>query len=205
MVADDVLVRKAQSGDRAAYGELVRRHQDRVYNMALKMLNSPEDARDACQDTFIRGFRSLGGYDFRAAYTTWLYRIATNVCLDQLRRRGKEQQRTCPLGTREGLEIESGDQSPGPEELCVERERLKNLRRAVGGLPEGYRMALVLHHYQELSYREVAEIMELPEKTVATRIHRAKKMLREQLLGGEIGAVQNGRGEIKPLSGRRVQ
>lgn len=194
MVADELLVSKAQTGDLAAYGELIRRHQDRVYNMALKILNSPEDARDASQDIFIRVFKSLSSFDFRASYSTWLYRVATNVCLDMLRKRNKELHHTLLPGEQKAFEIHSRDDSPGPEEVCIERERLKDLRKAVNGLPEEHRVALVLHQYQGLSYKEVAEVLELPENTVATRIHRAKKMLREVLLGGEAGAVRKGTG-----------
>ena len=194
MVADELLVSKAQTGDLAAYGELISRHQDRVYNMALKILNSPEDARDASQDIFIRVFKSLSSFDFRSSYTTWLYRVATNVCLDMLRKKNKELHQTLPLGEQKAFEIHLKDVSPGPEETCIEREKLKDLRKAINDLPEEHRVALVLHHYQGLSYKEVAEVLEIPENTVATRIHRAKKMLREVLLGGEAGAVRKGTG-----------
>lgn len=89
MIADEILVKKAQNGDRAAYGELVYRYQDRIYGLAVRMLGV-QDARDASQDIFIRAFRSLPGFDFRSAFATWLYRLATNACLDFLRRRGRE-------------------------------------------------------------------------------------------------------------------
>ena len=97
MAADEILVKRAQGGDLAAYGELVGRCQDRVYGLAARLLTTTEDARDAAQEIFIRAFRSLPGFDFRADFATWLYRVATNVCLDQLTRRRREALRYLPL------------------------------------------------------------------------------------------------------------
>ena len=202
MVVDELLIKKAQTGDLAAYGELIRRHQDRVYNMAFKMLNSPEDAKDASQDVFVRVFKSLSSYDFRASYTTWLYRVATNVCLDMLRKRSKELQRNLPFGEEKVSEKHMRDDRPSPEEVYIEREKLKDLRKAVSDLPEDYRMALILHHYQGLGYKEVAEVLKLPENTVATRIYRAKKMLKMKLLGGEAGAMPKSSGNDQQISSR---
>jgi len=203
VVADEILVKKAQGGDTAAYGELVRRYQDRIYGLALKMF-SREDAGDAAQETFVRAFRALSGFNYQASFATWLYRIATNVCLDQLRRRGRERQRLLPLETGDDEGARLRDNSPGPEERLLDRERAGALKQAVRELPDGYRTALALHHYQGLSYSQVAAAMGLPEKTVATRIHRAKKMLREKLLGGEDGALPEGKKEAGRVPGRRM-
>lgn len=204
MIADDILVKKTQGGDTVAYGELVSRYQDRVYGLALRMLTAPDDARDASQEIFVRVFKSLPGFDFRSSFSTWLYRVATNVCLDMLRRRGKEQKHQLPLEQENNSRNNLWDHKPGPEEIFLEREKIKNLRQAVEGLPEGYRMALVLHHYQGLSYKQVAGAMGLSEKTVATRIHRAKKMLKEVLFGGEDGALPESGKNVNPVSGRRM-
>lgn len=189
MAADEILVKRAQGGDMAAYGELVGRYQDRVYGLSARLLNATEDARDAAQEIFIRVFRALPGFDLRADFATWLYRVATNTCLDMLRRRRRERLRL-PPDDEPGRQDRLRDDRAGPEEALLDKERLQELRRAVADLPEGYRAALVLHHYQRLRYRQVAEILGLPEKTVATRIHRAKLMLKHRLLsGGESGAL----------------
>ena len=205
MVADEILVKKAQGGDTSAYGELVCRYQDRVYGLAMRVLASPEDARDACQETFIKTFRALPGFNFRAAFATWLYRVAYNTCMDLQRKRGRERSRSVSM---EGDEITRcaglRDDALGPEEVCLDGERLGDLRRAVAELPEEYRLALVLHHYQELSYRQVAEVTGLAEKTVATRIHRAKNMLRKRLLGGEDHALPESAQNNNRVPGRRM-
>ncbi len=190
MATDEILVKRAQGGDLAAYGELAARCQDRVYGLAARLLTTTEDARDAAQEIFIRVFRALPGFDLRADFATWLYRIATNVCLDMLRRRRRERLHNLQLGSGPGRGNIFGDDRAGPEDVLLEKERLQELRRAVADLPADYRVALVLHHYQQMSYRQVAACLGLTEKTVATRIHRAKLMLRQRLLpGGDNGAL----------------
>lgn len=204
MVADEILVNKALEGDSAAYGELVSRYQDRIYGLACKMLTAPEDARDAAQEIFIRVYKSLPGFDWRSSFATWLYRIATNVCLDFLRRRSRDQKRNLPLEEGRIKQDSFRDNTPGPEETFLEKEKAKMLRQAVDALPDGYRVVLVLHHYQGLSYRQVAQAVSLTEKTVATRIHRAKKLLREKLYGGEGGALSESNKNANKVSGRRM-
>jgi len=204
MVADDILVKMAQSGDQTAYGELVRRYQDLIFSLTGRMLSSPEDARDASQETFIKVYKALPGFDFRASFTTWLYKVATNVCLDLLRKQSREQQRRLSLGEVNIQEGSFKDNRPGPEDLLLERERIQELKQAVQALPEGYRLALILHHYQGLSYQQIARILELPEKTVATRIHRAKKKLKDGLRGGEGDAVLESKDQAKPVPGWRM-
>ncbi|OPX87691.1 MAG: ECF RNA polymerase sigma factor SigW [Pelotomaculum sp. PtaB.Bin104] len=204
MTADEILVKKVQNCDLTAYGELVQRYQDRVYSLAVRMLNTPEDARDASQEIFIKVYKSLPGFDFRASFATWLYRVSANVCLDFLRRRGKEQKRSEPLRENRIRADCLADNSQGPEEALLEKESIRELRQAVDTLPDSYRIALVLHHYQELSYKQVAEVMDLPEKTVATRIHRAKMMLKEILLGGEGSELPENKKSIKQIPGRRI-
>jgi RNA polymerase sigma-70 factor (ECF subfamily) len=190
MATDEVLVKRVQGGELAAYGDLVERYQDRVYGLATRLLATTEDARDAAQEIFLRVFRALPGFDLRADFATWLYRIATNVCLDMLRRRRRERLHNLQLGSDPDRDDLLRDDRAGPEEVWLVKERLRELRRAVMDLPDDYRVALVLHHYQQMSYRQVAACLGLPEKTVATRIHRAKLMLRQRLLpGGESDAL----------------
>lgn len=204
MVADEILLKRAQDGDKAAYGELVRRYQDKVYGLAVRMLDTPEDARDASQEAFVKAYRALPDFDFRSGFATWLYRIATNTCLDLLRRRNRERCRSVPIEAGANGADNLRDSSPGPEETWLEQEKVRSLRRAVRELPENYRLVLVLHHYQGLGYRQVAEVTGLSEKTVGTRIHRAKKMLKERLLGGAGDALSDGKKNVSRISERRM-
>jgi RNA polymerase sigma-70 factor (ECF subfamily) len=189
---DEELVKEAQKGDLAAYSELVSRHQHRVYNLAARMLGNPEDAGDAAQEILIKAFRSLTGYNYRASFTTWLYRVAVTVCLDLLHQRTRRREDLTDTGPPESRQTPVHllrDTRPGPEETYLEKERALAVRKAVAALPTDYRIALVLQHYQGLSYKEVSAILNLPEKTVATRLHRARLMLKERLLGGDVDAM----------------
>ena len=183
MATEEILIAKSKQGDLAAYGQLVERHQNMVYNLALKLLGSPEDAKDAAQEIFIKAYRSLPGFQGEAGFSTWLYRVASNKCLDFLRKKNRERERNYSL--EEGFSQEAVSSQYEPEKAFLLKERQERLKKAVTELPETYRLVLVLHHYQGLSYREVAGIMGLPEKTVATRLHRAKQLLRNKLLGGD--------------------
>jgi RNA polymerase sigma-70 factor (ECF subfamily) len=184
MATDEILVKRAQGGELAAYEDLVERYQDRVYGLAARLLAAPEDARDAAQEIFVRVFRALPGFDLRADFATWLYRIATNVCLDALRRRRRERLHNLQAGSDSDREHLLRDDRAGPEDVWLGKERLLELQRAVIDLPDDYRVALVLHHYQQMSYRQVADCLGLTEKAVATRIHRAKLLLKQKLLPG---------------------
>ena len=188
MSTEEILIAKSKQGDLAAYGQLVERYQNRVYNLALKLIGSSEDAKDTVQEIFIKAYRALPGFQGEAGFSTWLYRVASNKCLDFLRKKNRER--------KHNYSFEEGDFSQeavnsqyGPEEAFLLKEKQERLKKAVTELPETYRLVLVLHHYQGFSYREVAGITGLPEKTVATRLHRAKKLLREKLLGADVGEL----------------
>jgi RNA polymerase sigma-70 factor (ECF subfamily) len=202
--ADDLLVKKAQTGDKTAFGELVRRYQDQVFGLTSRMLDSPEDARDAAQEIFIKLFRFLPGFDFRSSFTTWLYKVATNFCLDLLRKQSRDRQHRSAWGDSNLIDINLPDIRPGPEEQVLAGERIRELKQAIRDLPEDYRAALILHHYQGLSYQQIAGVLDLSEKTVATRIHRAKNKLRERMRGGAGDAVPESKEKPEPVSGWRM-
>lgn len=188
---DELLIYKTRQGDTASFGILVDRYQQGVFNLALRMVGHPEDARDITQEAFIRAYRSLTNFRYEAGFKTWLYRIASNACLDHLRRRSRQsawKAEIPPEAGGDGLENIPAD-CPGPEETLIRREREAAVKRALDSLPESYRLPLVMQHYQKMSYREIAAALDLPEKTVATRLYRAKMQLRELLTGGESGEV----------------
>lgn len=193
-VADEILIEKVRRGEKGAFGVLVERYQHKVYNTALKILGAPEDARDATQETFIRAYRKINDFKGEARFSTWLYKMAANCCLDMLRAGKKERSNLSLDDSRFTREMLVDSQS-GPEDLAAEHEDRDTIRRAVANLPDHYRLALVLHHYQGLSYKEVASVLGISINTVATHIARAKQSLREELLGGEQRAVRKGKGK----------
>ncbi len=202
MVTDELLVHRAKSGDLKAYEILIRRYQHKVYDLAAKMVRNREDARDLAQDTFIRVYQNLPRFRGDSSFGTWVYRVASNKCLDYLRKKKVEGERVV-LSTFEN-DVHFSDSRDSPEESAIREDENRRLRDALDSLPKAYRIAIILQHYQQLSYKEIAEVLELPVKTVATRIYRAKIILREKLTGGEAGAVQAGKGKPGQLPGKGI-
>jgi RNA polymerase sigma-70 factor (ECF subfamily) len=147
------------------------------------MVPDPEDARDLAQEAFVRAFRNLAQYDQDRKFSSWLFRIANNLCIDHYRRRKLD---TVPLVRQhEGEEEETWDlPDPGvsPADAFSDRERSRRLLAAVQALPPGYRMVILLRHQQDLAYEEIAETLGLPLGTVKARIHRAHRLLKEKLV-----------------------
>ena len=175
--ADDLaLVERCRRGDLAAFEEIYRAHSPRLYSLALRMLGNPADAEDMLQDIFLAAHRKLEGFRGEAALGTWLYRLATNQCLDYLRSRtAKTNQLTGTLDDEIGL---SDVSSRGIAERTVASI---DLERALAQLPEGARAAFVLHDVQGLEHREVAEVLGVAEGTSKSQVHKARLKLRALL------------------------
>jgi RNA polymerase sigma-70 factor (ECF subfamily) len=169
--ADRWLVTKARGGDVDAYEVLVRRHRDRIYRVALRMLGNPHDAEDVAQDVVIQLWTALTGFAGASSFTTWLYRIVVNRCLNLLRRR------------RHARPVLDTDPPPaaGAEDTVVARQRARATMEAIAALPADQRAVIVLHHLEGLSYREVAAIVDVSEATVRGRLQRARVNLAQAL------------------------
>jgi RNA polymerase sigma-70 factor (ECF subfamily) len=176
---DGEIIARVGAGDTGAFADLVRRHQDRVFGMALRTTGKPEDAEDLAQDVFLSVFRGLAGFKGDAQFTTWLYRIAWNRCADWLRRNRKPGRRTVPLEEADDVADERAD----PATEAVGRDDHRRLRRAIDGLDERYRSVIEMAGVQGMSYAEVGAALGLPVKTVETRLYRARRQLRERLAG----------------------
>ncbi len=166
------LVTRARDGDRQAFGELVWRYRERVINVVYRMCGNAELAEDAAQEAFVRAWQHLGRYRHRGTFHAWLCRIAINCALDHLRREK-------PTADIEVLPLEGRE--PGPEAQAARRELRERVRMAVLDLPPASRAALVLREYEGLSYREIAEALDIPLGTVMSRLNYARSTLREQL------------------------
>lgn len=180
-MGDDVraLVDRARRGDREAFGQLVRSHQRRVYMTAHRMTGSHDDAADVVQEAFMRAYRALPGFDGRSDLFTWLYRIVVNTALNHLRR--VRRRRTVTLEEAvlpERLRREAGDDPRRAMEL---KQMVVDIAEALDGLSETLRATVVLVVLEGMSYRDVAEVLECSEGTVAWRMHEARKRLRERL------------------------
>jgi RNA polymerase sigma-70 factor (ECF subfamily) len=184
---DDELVAQSLNGRREAFGELVLRHQKMVYNLARYMLGDPHAAEDLSQEAFLHAYRALPGYRAEGKFPAWLRTIVSRLCLNHRR----DTRREIPWADLTGHAAEVAD---GPESRVGEWERCAEVRRAIASLPPDYRDVIVLRYLEELSYEEIARHLEVPVSTIETRLHRAKKQLRQRLLESEE------RGEDAPAS-----
>ena len=178
---DAILVIRAQNGDMDAFEELVKKYEGKVYSITSRMLAFSEDSKDAAQEAFLKAYRSLKGFRGDAKFSTWLYRITNNVCLDFLRRRDRRElsldyETSDGDGETQTLDI--------PSDINVESEVEEGefrglVQKAINNLPAQHRTMIVMRDVQELSYTEISTLLGLPEGTVKSRINRARRNLRE--------------------------
>ena len=179
------LVRRAQAGDREALAALIESQQTYVYSIAMSLMHNPADAADMTQEAFIRLLRSLGTYRAETRFTTWLYRLVTNICLDGLRRRGRPVESLDePASTLSGDDGQSAgerladhDRWTQPEEEVTLSESAAEVRQALAQLPTAQRLALTLYYFEDMRYEDIAEAMGLPLNTVKSHIRRGKERL----------------------------
>jgi len=180
---DSAAVSAAQAGDRGAFEWLVRRHERRALAVAIGVLHHREDARDACQEAFLRVFRALDRFDHHAQFSTWLYRIVVNICIDRLRNRSA---RLVALDDVEGVLAAEDDPA-----RSVEGAQLGGrIGAALARLTPNHRTALVLREVQGLAYQEIAEVMGCSVGTVMSRLFHARKKMQALLRSDEPALAQ---------------
>ena len=182
MVAtDEELVARSVSGDAESFNQLVLRWERPIYALAYRVIGRDEDARDVCQETFLRAFRALPGFKGQAKFSSWLYRIALNLCRDWIRRK----RRTPLVEVAEGVDISDLASEQGPvesiEELVGRREMSRVVAECMRRLPEEQRTAIVLKEYHGLTFQEIADLQQCPLSTVKTRLYQGLSVLRRHL------------------------
>ena len=185
-MSEQELVRRAKAGDQDAFSQLVEANQNKIYTLAVRMTGNPEDGADLAQEAFLRAWRTLPSFQEESSFSTWLYRLTSNLCIDFLR---KEKRRKTAVTT---LSLDSDeDDAPPPEvpdhrftpESELERKELRSaVDRGLAQLSDEHRQVLVLRELEGLSYTEIAAHLELEEGTVKSRIARARLALRKILL-----------------------
>ncbi len=178
---DADLVRQTLCGNTSAYNGLVMRYQRQVYNLAYRMLGNAEDAGDLVQETFLRAYGALASFRQDASFLTWLYKIASNLCIDQLRSRKARSALSLDVELEEGREPAADSRSCSPEELAIRDSVQEVVQRAISNLPEKYRVVVVMRHLQDMSVEEIAGVLDMPTGTVKTHLFRAREMLRGRL------------------------
>lgn len=178
--ADLELVNKAKTGDQAAFGKLMSRYKESVYYMILKMVHNRDDAEDLTMVAFSKAFHNLANYSADFAFSTWLFRIATNNCIDFIRKK-KLQTTSIDQSSQtedgESAPIAVKDKSMTPEESIIKDQRAIKIREVIQTLSPKYKQLIELRYFEELSYEEIAEQLDLPLGTVKAQLFRAKDML----------------------------
>lgn len=179
-----LLIERCKEGDQAAFDKLIRGYEKRVYNLAYRLSGHYDEANDISVDAFMRVFQAIRLFRGDANFSTWLFRIVTNVYLDR-RKRMKNKQH---LSLEEYIELEENsvarqveDPAPTPGEVAETRERWEKMQEAINTLPDYQRAMIVLYHTEGLSYEEIAQVMSLNIGTVKSRLNRARLVLREKL------------------------
>lgn len=181
---DLALVKRAKTNDPKAFEKLLRKYRKSVYYMLLKMVNNADDAEDLTQEAFAKAFNSLEKFDPKYAFSTWLFRIATNNCIDFIR---KKRIQTVSIDTPyenedgDNISFDIKDPNLNPDDIMLKKQRKEYLKKAVARLPEKYKRLVELRYFQELSYDEVAQELDLPLGTVKAQLFRARELLSQEL------------------------
>lgn len=184
-LSDHQLIEATKSGDEAAFGEIMRRYRSPITNYIYRFLNDYEEAVDLAQETFVRVYFALERYHTEYAFSTYIYRIATNLAISEIRRR-KRRRLVSLTGlfqydNEEAQDFNPPDEKSLPDENLIESEQSQTIARAIATLPEKYRAPIILRDIEGRSYEEIAQIMELGLGTTKSRISRARGLLREKL------------------------
>jgi|JI102314A2RNA_FD_contig_31_1618605_length_795_multi_3_in_0_out_0_1 RNA polymerase sigma factor (sigma-70 family) len=176
---DFMLVIRAKDGDQKAYAELMQRYKDSIFFMALKMVNNKDDAMDLTVETFGKAFENIEKYKPDFAFSTWLFRIATNNCIDFIR---KKRLNVVSLQTlsdedRDDKQLQIASDSLNPEQTSIKKQESEKLKSIVEQLPQRYRTLIVLRYYDEQSYEEIAQQLDLPLGTVKAQLFRARDLM----------------------------
>ncbi len=180
LASDEQLVERALAGDAEAFGEIMRRWERRIFLLALGMLGSEDAARDATQETFLSAFRNLHGFRREAKVSSWLHRIAVNQCITRMRRERVRAEES--LDEPNGAHFALDDyRAASPAHEVEARERVEAVRRAVNALPPELRQVVIMKEFEEMTFQEIAETLQLPVSTVKSRLYTALKQLRMRL------------------------
>jgi RNA polymerase sigma-70 factor (ECF subfamily) len=178
------LARLAKTGDRGAFADLVELYKDRIYHLGYRMLGNRQEAEDVAQETFLRVYRSLERYDESMKFSTWIYRIGTNLSIDRLRKR----RATYSLDADVAADGEGTDwygmlasEEPTPEGRILLSETQHLIREAIDTLPKKYKSVVILKYLHDMSLQEISDVLDMPVTTVKTRVHRGREFLRKKL------------------------
>jgi RNA polymerase sigma-70 factor, ECF subfamily len=175
------MVAQVKKGDQEAFEGIVDLFKDKIYRHCYRMVGNGHEAEDLAQETFLRAYRNISKYNNEFKFSTWIFRIATNLCIDRLRKKKPDYYLDAEVPGTDGATMYSqlSSDEPLPEQIVTENERWHELQEEIMKLPEKYRTAIVLKYVEDLSLEEISQIMDIPVPTVKTRIHRGREALKK--------------------------
>lgn len=181
--ADRILINDALEGDQRAYDVLIKKYRSSVYNLVYRMIENRQEAEDIVQETFIKAFNALKTFNEEFAFSTWLFKIATNNCIDTLRKRKLQTYSLdTPVQTKDGeVSRDFADERYSPEQSTISSESTSIILDSVESLPKKYQLVINMRHKEDRSYEEISELLEIPIGTVKARIFRAREILKRKL------------------------
>lgn len=176
-------IKQVLKGDQSAYADIVSLYQQSLHQVCYRMLGNKEEAEDAAQEAFIKAYIHLHTYDQKRKFSTWLYRIATNLCIDRIRKKKPDYYLDAEVPGTEGLDMYSQLAADEllPEEELERMELQERIQYEISRLPDKYRAVIILKYIEELPLQEISDILDIPLGTVKTRVHRGREALRKQL------------------------
>lgn len=178
-----IRIKEVLKGDQNAYGEIVELYKDKVFQLCYRMLGNRHEAEDMAQEAFIRAYVNIARFNLELKFSTWIYRIATNLCIDRIRKKKPDFYLDAEVSGTDGLTMYSqvSAHTNLPEDDLESMELQATIQREISRLPEKYRSVIVLKYIEELSLKDISEVLDMPLGTVKTRIHRGREALRRQL------------------------
>ncbi len=182
---DTDIIKQCLSGESNSYEILVNRYQKPIYNLAYRLSGNAEDAQDIAQEAFVKAYQSLQSFNPQYSFKSWLFRIAQNLSIDQLRKKSRHPQ----ISMNQEIEDDSGDSlqrewadpSPNARTLLIEKQKGERIEQMIQSLPEPYKTVIVLRHIEELQLEEIAQILRMPLGTVKTNLYRARNIMKDKL------------------------
>ncbi|UMZ74805.1 RNA polymerase sigma factor [Natranaerofaba carboxydovora] len=178
-LSDEKIVKKIlEYGDSSFYSEIVNRYSKGILTLTKRMVKNSQDAEDLAQESFIKAYQKLDTFDAKYKFSTWIYKIATNTCLDYLKKK-----KDILLKDDDSMQkLESTNGSEGPEENLIQKEQLNYMEKAIKKLPHEFRAVVVLYHINGFNYKEIAEILDINQSKVKNRLFKGRKLLQKELV-----------------------